>query len=200
MRWAILAALSLFVIQTAYKALRAPLVVDDFPEALAIKVELLPVIFPVHMVTGGLALLLVPVTLLLRRYPRWHRWAGRITAIDVALAGLTAFPVALVQPVTRVSAWGFTAQGLVWLVLLVLGIRNIRRGNRVAHRSCMLLMAAATSGAVFFRVYLALFAMNGSYRYYEAFYACDAWLAWGLPLLAMAFWLKRTGALAFDHR
>ena len=200
MRWIILAALALFVIQTAVKALRSPWQVDDFPEALAIKVELLPWLFPLHMVAGGLVLLLIPLTLLLRHWPRWHRPLGRITATVVLVAGLTAFPVALVAPVTPVSAWGFAAQGFVWLVLLALGLRNIRLRRRQAHRAAMLLMAATTTGAIFFRVYLALWAIFGTFRYYEAFYAADAWIAWTLPLAAMAIFLKRTGASPFDHR
>jgi Predicted membrane protein (DUF2306) len=197
---AVLAAIALFVIQTAWKALQAPWQVDDFPEALAVKVELLPWLFPLHMVSGGLALVLVPITLALRPWPRWHRWAGRVTAGDVLVAGLTAFPVALVAPVTRVSAWGFATQGAVWLVLLGLGVWQIRRKNRAAHRACMLLVAATTTGAVFFRIYLALFAIGGNLRFYERFYAADAWLAWSLPLAATAIFLKRTGAFGADHR
>jgi hypothetical protein len=190
----LLGAIGLFVIETAWKALRAPWLVDDFPEALAVKVELLPWLFPLHMITGGLALVLVPLTLLLRRHARWHRLAGRITALDVLIAGLTAFPVALIAPVTPLSAWGFAAQGAVWLVLLGLGIWNIRRRKIAAHRACMLLMAATTTGALFFRIYLALFAMYGDLRHYERFYALDAWIAWSFPLAGMAFFLKRTGA------
>jgi uncharacterized membrane protein YozB (DUF420 family) len=148
----LLTGIGLFVFETAWKALRAPWLVDDFPEALAIKVELLPWLFPVHMITGGLALILVPLTLALRRRPRWHRLAGRVTALDVLIAGLTAFPVALVAPVTKFSAWGFAAQGAVWLVLLGLGLWNIRRRQIAAHRACMLLMAATTTGALFFRI------------------------------------------------
>ena len=200
MRWAILAALGLLVIQTALKALRSPWQVDDFPEALAIKVELLPWLFPLHMVAGGLVLLLIPATLLVRHRPRWHRPLGRITALVVLTAGLTAFPVAMIAPVTPVSAWGFAAQGAVWLVLLMLGLRNIRLRRPRAHRAAMLLMAATTTGAVFFRVYLALWALFGNYRYFDAFYAADAWIAWTLPLAAMAIFLKRTGAGPFDHR
>lgn len=179
--------------------MRAPWLVDDFPEALAIKAELLPWLFPLHMIAGGLALLLVPATLLLRKRPRWHRRAGRITAAVVALAGLTAFPVALIAPVTRLSAWGFATQGAVWLVLLGLGLWNIRHGRIAAHRACMLLMAATTTGAVFFRIYLALFALYGDLRHYEAFYALDAWIAWTLPLAAMAIFLKRTGVFAANR-
>ena len=94
---------------------------------------------------------------------------------------------------TRISAWGFAAQGAAWLVLLALGLYNIRRGRVAQHRAFMLLMAATTTGAVFFRVYLALWAIWGDLRHYEAFYALDAWIAWSLPLIATAFFLKRTG-------
>ena len=184
----------------AWKALLTPLSLDDFPEELAIKVELLPLLFPLHMVSGGLALLLVPLTFLLRGHPRWHRLIGRITAVDVVIAGMTAFPVALVAPVTRVSALGFSAQAAVWLTLLMLGVRNIRRHRVAAHRACMLLMAATTSGALVFRIALASWAILGSARHYEAFYAADAWLAWSLPLGLAAFLLHRTGGLHANPR
>jgi uncharacterized membrane protein YozB (DUF420 family) len=105
-----------------------------------------------------------------------------------------------VAPVTRVSALGFSAQATVWLTLLVLGIRNIRCGQVAKHRACMLLMAATTSGALVFRIALATWAIVGSARHYEAFYATDAWLAWSLPLGLAAFLLHRTGGLRFDPR
>ncbi|MFM5894483.1 MAG: DUF2306 domain-containing protein [Novosphingobium sp.] len=200
LRGIVLAALALFVIRTAILALYSPWQVDDFPEALAVKVELLPWIFPVHMLAGGLVLLLIPATILLRRCPRWHRPLGRVTAVVVLTAGLTAFPVALVAPVTRVSAWGFAAQGAVWLVLLGIGLRNIYLKRLRAHRAAMLLMAATSTGAVFFRVYLALWAIFGDLRHYEMFYAIDAWIAWSFPLAACAIFLKRTGASPFDTR
>ena len=84
---------------------------------------------------------------------------------------------------------GLTLRHLL-LALAVAGSVNI----------AMLLMAATTTGAVFFRIYLALFALYGDPRYYQAFYAADAWLAWTLPLAAMAIFLKRTGALPGFHR
>lgn len=196
----VLTALGLFVIQTAWKALRAPWLIDDFPEALYIKAEALPWIFPAHMIAGGLALLLVPGMVLLSRRPGWHRRLAWITVPVVTLAGITAFPVALVAPVTAVSAWGFAAQGALWLGFLGAGVWSIRRKQVARHRAAMLLLAAVTSGAVFFRIFLALFAIWGHPRDYAAFYAADAWLAWGLPLILMAIFLKRTGALAGDPR
>ena len=209
-RTALIAAIALFVMRAAWKALNTPFALDDFPEELAIKVELLPLLFPLYMVSGGLALLLVPLTFVVRRHPRWHRPLGRITAADVLIAGVTAFPVALVAPVTRVSALRFSAQATVWLTLLTLGIYNIRRGRVAAHRGCMLLMAATTSGALVFRIALASWAILasalGSARHYEAFYAADAWLAWALPLGLAACLLYRArlrqhaGSLCADPR
>lgn len=197
----ILSAIGAFILYTAAKALLSPFATDDFPESLAIKVELLPLIFPVHMVTGGLALILVPLALALRRRRRWHRLAGRVAAADVLVAGLTAFPVAWVAPVTTWSAAGFSAQAVTWLALLTLGIVNIRRRRIAAHRACMLLMLATTSGAVFFRVYLALWAMYGTSRGFETFYACDSWIAWMLPLAVTALILSLPRRLAFaPHR
>lgn len=158
---------------------------DQFPEALAIKVDELPFVFPLHMVAGGLALVLVPLALSLRR-TRWHRLAGRVAAADVTIAGLTAIPVAYVSPVTPVSAAGFIAQAVTWLALLVAGIWHIRHGHVRAHQACMLMLAAVTSGALFFRVYLAMWAVYGVRGHFHSFYALDAWVAWMLPLAATA--------------
>ena len=145
------------------------------------------------MVSGGLALLLVPLAIALRHHPRWHRLAGRIAAVDVAVAGITALPVALVVPVTMGSALGFTAQGCVWLALLALGIWHIRNGRIAAHRAMMVTLAATTSGAIFFRIYLALWAIFAHGRHFDLFYACDAWIAWALPLGISARFMRQNG-------
>lgn len=186
----ILSAIFAFVLYTAIKAFWSAFDTDDFPEALAIKVELLPVVFPIHMITGALALVLAPLAILLRKRPRWHRPIGRIAAADILVSGITAFPVAWAAPVTFWSALGFSAQATAWLTLLAFGIVNIRRRRIAAHRACMLMLLATTSGAVFFRIYLALWAIYGTARGFETFYACDAWAAWLLPLAVTALWLR----------
>ncbi len=178
----------------AFKGLTEAFHHDDFPESLAIKIELLPRVFPVHMFAGALALLLIPLAYALRTRRRWHRLLGRIAACDILLAGLTALPVAWIAPVTPWSAAGFVAQACVWTALLGAGIRSIRLGRVAAHRACMLMMAATTSGAVFFRIYLALWAIFAQGRKFELFYACDAWMAWLIPLGITALVLKQTGS------
>ena len=190
-RWLLLAPVVVFVIYVALRGISESYDNEGFPEPLAVKLELLPIIFPVHMVAGGLALLLVPLVLYLRG-TRWHRPMGRIAAIDILIAGITAIPVAVVMPVTNASAAGFVAQGIAWVVLLGLGIWNIRAGRVAAHRACMLMMAAVTSGALFFRIYLGLWKVVGTPKYFDTFYGIDAWIAWGLPLIGMALWLRHT--------
>lgn len=188
-----LAAIAAFVIVVAVRAMGQAFDQEDFPDALLAKAELMPVIFPLHMLTGALALLLVPLVVVLRRRPDRHRIAGRITAAVVLVAGVTAFPVALVAPVTVWSAVGFTVQGATWLAFLGLGLWNIRRGRIAAHRMFMLLMAATTSGAIFFRIFLASWIVLAQGKHFAVFYACDAWIAWLLPLLVMFAVIRRPG-------
>ncbi len=190
-RWLTLAPLGVFVTYVALRGISESWDNDGFPEALAVKLELLPIIFPVHMVTGGLALLLVPLVLVLRG-TRWHKRVGRIAAVDILVAGVTAIPVALDMPVTKISAAGFATQGITWMALLGFGIWHIRNGRVASHRACMLMMAAVTSGALFFRLYLGLWKWVGVPKYFYTFYGLDAWLAWGLPLIVMAVWLRTT--------
>lgn len=178
---------------TSAKAAIAAFDNADFPELLAVKLERLPLLFPVHMIAGALALVLVPLALALRHRPEWHKPAGRIAAGTVALAGVTAYPVAWIAPVSTWSALGFIAQATAWLGLLVAGIAFIRRGRVAEHRACMLMMLAVTSGAIFFRIHLAIWAIFAHGRYFELFYACNAWVAWLLPLALAALVLQRLG-------
>ena len=194
----VLAGFGALVILSSVKGLREAFDSDDFPEALAVKLELLPVIFPVHMVTGASALLLVPLAYGLRRWPLYHRWIGGVAVADVAVAGITSLPVAWQAPVTRVSALGFAAQGCVWLALAARGVWMIRAGRTAEHRAAMLMMAAVMSGAVFFRLVLAFWAMLAHGAGFALFYACDAWAGWGLPLLATWLVLKRRDATILE--
>ena len=181
----------IFVADVARKAIGEAFVNADFPEALAVKLERLPLIFPLHMLAGGLALLLLPAVIAARRWPAWHRRLGRIAAVDVSIAGVTALPVAWVSPVSPWSGAGFGLQALVWMSFLTLGIWHIRHRRRVQHRAAMLLMTATASGAIFFRLYLATWAVFGEPRDFVLVYSIDAWVAWLGPLAAMAWRLKR---------
>ena len=185
------AAAVLFVAEVVRNALAEAFAHADFPEQLAVKAEQLPVIFPIHMVSGALALVLIPLAIFVRRARRLHRPLARLAAVDVVISGVTAFPVAWVDPVTRWSGAGFMAQAATWLTLLALGLWHIRNGRRAKHRQAMLLMAATASGAVFFRIYLALWAIFADRHGFPLFYSVDSWIAWLAPLGLTAYGLKR---------
>lgn len=186
----ILAVATLYLFLVAAKGLGAAFDQNDFPETLLIKMEAMPLLFPVHMVTGALALLMVPLTYMLRRRPA-HRWVGGGTAALVLVSGVTALPVALYEPVTLWSGAGFTAQALTWLTLLGLGLYSLWKRRYRAHRYYMLLMAAVTMGAAFFRIFLALWAAFGTGRDYHLVYSLDSWIGWLLPLSIMIMVLQR---------
>ena len=57
----------------------------------------------------------------------------------------------------------------------------------------MVMLAATTSGAIFFRIYLALWAIFAQGKHFELFYACDAWIAWLLPLVFSARLMRQNG-------
>jgi Predicted membrane protein (DUF2306) len=189
-RWLLIGCVLAFAIYTGLRGISESWDNEAFPEVLALKLERLPLIFPLHMITGGLALLFVPLTIALRG-TGWHKIAGRATSGIVFIAGITAIPVALKYPVTTISALGFMAQGVTWMVLLTFGLWHIRHKRVRQHYSCMMMMAAVTSGALFFRLWLGLWKPLGAPQWFEVFYACNAWVAWGLPLLITAAALNR---------
>lgn len=184
------AALALFLGYVAAVAVSETWDWSAFSEPMLIKLEQWPTVFRLHMITGGMALLLAPLAIALRR-TRWHRIAGWTTAADVAVAAITAIPIALESPVTRAAAAGFSAQALVWLAMLGLGIWSIHRGRVAAHRICMLGLAAVTSGALVFRLFLSLWSLFGDRASFRLFYSCDAWGAWLFPLAVTLAWLAR---------
>lgn len=139
-----------------------------------------PILFPLHMLSSALALLLAPAVILLRRRPEIHRPLGRALGIFVLIGGLTALPVAVLSHSTPLARAGFFVQGLVWLYLMIAAVVAIRAGDVPRHARLMIAMVAVTTGAVWFRL------MTGTaiaFQWpFEPVYALAAWLGWLLPL------------------
>lgn len=140
----------------------------------------LPGLFRLHMLTGGLALALLPLTLVMRGSPSWHRPLGRLTATAVLLAGVTAIPSGLVSPSVAFARAGFLAQAVTWLAFLALGIRAIRKRDRHTHATAMLAMTAVAAGAVAVR--LATVCAVAWRWPFDPVYGAVAWLGWLVPL------------------
>jgi len=164
---------------------------DDLPDLLAITAERLPAVFPIHMVSSGLTLVFLPLTIALRRWPRWHRMSGRLTSLCVVIGAVTALIVAVYSISPMLARVGFFAQGLIWITLLSAGLVMARRRRTSGHRRLMLMMTAVTSGAVLFRLALAGFVFCLPWADYKPFYSAIAWLGWMLPF-AVAAWVTRS--------
>jgi uncharacterized membrane protein YozB (DUF420 family) len=150
-----------------------------------------PLAFPLHMITGGLGLMLAVSAIATRRRPRLHRPLGYVAAVLLIFASLAALPTALASLAHTVTVAAFVVQAIVCTGCLVVGWRAIR-GRRIRrHRAAMLAAAATAFGAVILRGLLVL--IDGLALPHEPAYAVAAWVAWLAPLALVLAWQSRAG-------
>ena len=150
------------------------------PYGLFLVARRLPVVFPIHMISSGLAMLLIPLVITLRRHCGWHKALGRLAAGLVCVGGLTALPVALSSEASLAVRAGFFVQGIVWVTLMGAGIWAIRHRQIERHTHLMLAVAAVTSGAIWLRI--ATVAAVQLELPFDTVYALAAWASWLVPL------------------
>jgi uncharacterized membrane protein YozB (DUF420 family) len=139
-----------------------------------------PILFPTHMISSALALLLAPIVIAIRNRPELHRPLGRLLGAFVVIGGLTALPVAVMSHSPPLARAGFFVQGLVWLYLLGAALVAIRRRNIRRHAHLMMTMVAVTTGAVWFRVITG--AAIAFHLPFDPVYGLAAWIGWMVPL------------------
>lgn len=147
-----------------------------------------PIAFPVHMLTGGLGLMLAVAAIGVRPHRSWHLLFGRLAGIALAVASLSAVPVALASLAHPFARLGFLVQGIACLVCLGAGFRAIRHGRVEQHFRMMLCAAAIAFGAVVLR--LALLGADALGLPLEATYTAFAWLAWLVPVAVYEGWRR----------
>src|SRR5207244_2545776 len=76
------------------------------PYELAMVDQRLPVVFRAHMLTSGLALLLVPCAIASHSHS-FHKLLGRSAAVLVLAGGVTAIPVAAASEASDAARAGF---------------------------------------------------------------------------------------------
>ena len=111
--------------------------------------------FLVHVVAGGLALLLSPLQIAARlraRVPRLHRVAGRVVLGAIAVAGCTSLAIAPFTTGGPVTGIGFGTTGIVWLFCAAAAFRAIRRRDVAGHRRWAVRTFALTYTAVTLRL------------------------------------------------
>lgn len=186
---------TLLIIAVSLVALGSGSGLIPLPYEMFVLTERMPFVFSAHMLTSAIALLLMPVVILTRHRPQYHRMLGRLVGGFVVAGGLTALPVAIFSDSSLVARAGFFAQALVWMYLLARGIICIRAGDRRSHMFYMLAMFAVTTGAIWFRL-LTGFAIVIQLPF-APIYAAAAWFGWLIPLtLVIAYRQSATALLS----
>ena len=124
------------------------------------------------------------------RFPRLHRWAGRLyLGIGVGVGGTSGLYVAFHAFGGAAAQSGFALLALVWLYTGAKAYAAIRAGQVEAHRRWMIRNWALTLAAVTLRIYLpSSMALGISFT---AAYAAIAWLCWVPNLVAAEIYLRR---------
>ncbi len=155
-----------------------------------------------HFLGGSAALVLGALqmsTLLRQRWPRLHRWMGRLYLTAVLLAGLAGLQMASVAVGGLVAQTGFATMAVLWLGSALMGYRAIRRGDVRAHRNWMMRNYALTLAALTLRLYLGI-TLAGLQMDFMQVYPFISWACW-IPNLLLAEWLfvRPAGALPADR-
>lgn len=144
----------------------------------------------VHMIFGGLAVMLIPLQVSLwwrrREGGRSHRRLGWALVPIVAIAALTTPPISFNMEYPMWSEIGFALGSVLWFGALVLGIYYIRKRDLYWHRRWMIMMAALCFGAVSFRLQLPL---GRLFFEEDQIFPFIGWTCW-VPnvLIVLAWW------------
>lgn len=115
------------------------------------------VVFYIHVVAGGIALVLGPFQFarsLRERRPRVHRMMGRVLVFAMLIAAAAGLTLAPVNSGGLVGTLGFGTLALLWGTFTVLGFAAIRRRDVATHRRWMIRAFALTYAAVTLRLWI----------------------------------------------
>jgi uncharacterized membrane protein len=160
----------------------------------------------VHIIFGGLALLLSPLQFVARlraAVPRVHRVTGRIVLGSIGLAGVAGAILSTTNLAGPIGTAGFGALALLWLGFATTAFRAIRRGEVQTHRRWMVRTFALTYAAVTLRLWLGLLiglqvgvmGVAEDVAFNRA-YAIVPFLCWVPNLIVAEIYLRRSAGTA----
>ena len=148
-----------------------------------------PVLFYAHTTIAPIALLagvwqFLPVT----RRSSWHRWAGRLYVVCVALESIAGFIIAMTTETGMLAGAGFMILAVLWFTATARAYFQARAGNFVTHRVWMIRSYALTCAAITLRIFLPTGIALGAG--FNKSYIFAAWGCWIINLL-IAEWIVR---------
>jgi uncharacterized membrane protein len=140
-----------------------------------------------HVIGGGLALLLGGIQLLSLPPRRFHRLIGRAYLAAVSAGGIAGMILSFSVFTSGWTCLGFFLLALAWLYSGFTAFQKIRVGDLAAHRRWILRNYALTLAAVSLRIgYAALTKMSGSLYLAQQ---VSAWSCWIPNLIAVEIFL-----------
>ena len=155
-----------------------------------------------HVVPGGLFFVLIPLQFSSRvraRYPKLHRYSGRILLTGITVSLIPGLFFGIVMPFGgRLEAMLIALLGIFLLYAMAMAVMAIRRGEVARHREWMIRMFANALAISTVRLVggpiefvLTPYGVPPSERFVLAI-----WVAWLLTLAGAECWIRYTRPLA----
>lgn len=154
-----------------------------------------PVLTYLHIVPGGIFLLLAPFQFSARirgRHIRFHRWSGRVIVLAALLAGLSALLLAAPFAFTGATASSAVVFfGVLFLVAVIRGFVAIRKRDVTRHREWMIRAFSIGIGIAVVRVVGSVLFVITRAEPFEIL-GLSFWIGWILSFAAAELWIRHT--------
>src|SRR5713226_1372410 len=155
-----------------------------------------PILTLVHIVPGGLFLILGPFQFSSRirsRHLRFHRWSGRVVALAALPVGLSGLLLGAVFPFGGpLASSAIFVAGALFLVAVVRAFIAIRHRDVARHREWMIRMFSIGLGISTVRIVgLVLFPIIRT-RPLELRIGLSFWIGFALTFAVAEFWVRHT--------
>jgi hypothetical protein len=148
-----------------------------------------------HMLIAPFALLLGPFQFIPRiraRYPRFHRWSGRVYVAACLIAGVGALATAPFASGGPVAGLGFGILAVLWIGTTFAGWCTAVARNFAAHRIWMRFSYAMTFGAVTLRLQIPFGFIIFGFHSYSAMSVWLAYTSWIPNVIVVALYTLAT--------
>ena len=156
-----------------------------------------PMLTAAHVLPGLVLALAIPLQLSVRirqRYPRIHRWLGRVLLLVGLVVGMSAYGMMF----TPVGGWLETSAtsmyATAFMAALVTAWWHIRRGDVIQHREWMLRATGIVLGIATTRPVMAIFFATSSNTGLKPsqFFGIAMWIGFTSTVLAAEWYIRTT--------
>jgi hypothetical protein len=155
-----------------------------------------PILTCLHIVPGGLLVVLAPFQFsshIRSRWIRFHRWSGRVIALAALPVGLSGLVLGAVFPFGGpLASSAVFAAGALFLAAVVQAFIAIRRRDVVRHREWMLRMFSIGIGISSVRLVGLVLLLIIPTSPLELRTGLSFWIGFALTFVAAEFWVRHT--------